>query len=537
MKSKRMILGGVLATIIVGVFIFWGPALRAENKADMAVQLQKLNQVIRAVRDQYVDEPDVAELLDGAIRGLLEELDPHSVYIPAEQQKRISETFRGEFEGIGIHYTIQNKWLTVVSPIPGTPSDRLGLRAGDRFTHIDGISAYGISSEEVQEKLRGPKGSTVDVTIARPGLEVPLEFEIVRDKIPIYSVAASFMMPDQETGYVRITQFTRLTTDEVRGAIDSLKSVGMQRMILDLRANPGGYLDQAWHVANLFLPDKDEMIVYTKGRTPRSNTEYYTTGEGAKNDFPLIVLINHGSASASEIVAGAIQDHDRGLIVGQVSFGKGLVQTPMELIDGSVVRITTARYYTPSGRMIQRPYNDGIAEYIMEGHDDIDPNAEIPADTTTREIFHTDGGRVVLGGGGITPDSTVLPERNNSQTAQLFSNRMYFEYATEYAAKHPELATDFQDFASNFHVTDAMLNEFKDLLEKREFKIDSTMWDEDLDFTKSTIRGELAGILFNDRDLYYLIRTQEDTQIKVAMSLFPQAEEIASLPSNPKPQE
>ena len=287
MKSKRMILGSVLAVLIVGTFIVWGPVSHAEGKADMTIQLQKLNQVMRAVRDEYVDEPDMAKLLDGAIRGMLEELDPHSVYIPAEQQKRISETFRGEFEGIGIHYTIQNKWLTVVSPIPGTPSDRLGIRAGDRFTHINGISAYGITSDEVQEKLRGPKDSTVDVTIARPGLEVPLEFEITRDKIPIYSVAASFMMPDQKTGYVRITQFTRLTTDEVENAIDSLKSVGMSRMILDLRSNPGGYLDQAWRVADLFLTEKDQMIVYTKGRTPRSNTEYYSTGHGAKKRFPL----------------------------------------------------------------------------------------------------------------------------------------------------------------------------------------------------------------------------------------------------------
>src|SRR3989339_633273 len=177
-----MILGSALAAVVAGVFLLWGPALQAENTADVPMQIQKLNQVMRAVRDQYVDEPDMSDLLDGAIRGMLEELDPHSVYIPAKDQERISETFRGEFEGIGIHYTIQNKWLTVVSPIPGTPSDRLGIRAGDRVTHIDGISAYGITNEGVQEKLRGPKGSTVDITVARPGLEVPLEFEIVRDK-------------------------------------------------------------------------------------------------------------------------------------------------------------------------------------------------------------------------------------------------------------------------------------------------------------------------------------------------------------------
>jgi carboxyl-terminal processing protease len=536
LKSKRMILGTVLAAIIAGGFLLWGPTLQAENTADVSMQLQKLNQVLRDVRSQYVDEPDVADLLDGAIRGLLEELDPHSVYIPAKEQERISETFRGEFEGIGIQYTIQNKWLTVVSPIPGTPSDRLGIRAGDRVTQIEGISAYGITNEQVQEKLRGPKGSTVDVTIARPGLEVPLEFEIVRDKIPIYSVAAAFMMPDKETGYVRITQFTALTESEVDRAVDSLKSIGMKQMLLDLRSNPGGYLDQAWKVADLFLPEADQMIVYTKGRTPRSNSEFLTTGRGAKNDFPLIVLINHGSASASEIVAGAIQDHDRGLVVGQVSFGKGLVQTPFPLADGSVVRITTAKYYTPAGRLIQRPYDKGIGEYIMEGRDDLDPNALV-ADTTKREVFHTDHGRVVYGGGGITPDSTVAPEKTNQQTAQLFSSRMYFEYASDYAAKHPELSRDFDEFASDFRVTDEMLDEFKELLKQREFEIDSTMWEEDLLFTRSTIRGELASLLFNNRDLYYLIRTQDDLQIQAAMGLFPEAEDLESLPSVAKAKE
>jgi len=527
----------VLGIMIVGSGLLWGPLLFADNPGDVNMQLNKLNYILRAVRDNYVEDPDAAKLLEGAIVGLLKELDPHSVYIPADQQKKIAEQFRGDFEGIGIQFTIQNDWLTVISPIPGTPADRLGIRAGDKITRIDGLSAYAISNEEVFEKLRGEKGTSVRVTIERPSVEVPLEFEIVRDKIPIYSVGASFMMPDNETGYVRINQFTSTTTDEVVTALDSLGAAGMQRLILDLRGNPGGYLDQAWRVADLFMPRKDMLLVYTKGRTGKSNSEFRSTGLGAKYDMPLVVLINHGSASASEIVAGAIQDHDRGLVVGQVSFGKGLVQTPYPMPDGSVVRITTARYYTPTGRLIQRPYDKGFAEYVMEGRDDDDPNAPDVAeqDTTPRETFKTDGGRVVYGGGGITPDSTVAPSKTNTLTAKLFSKRMYFEYASDYVVKHPNITPEHESFARDFMVSDEMLEEFKSMCSTREVEIDEPRWEQDLWFTKMQIKGEIAGLVFNNRDIYNLIRIQDDEQVQAALGMFEQAKSLASSSAKPRP--
>ncbi|RPH96360.1 S41 family peptidase [candidate division KSB1 bacterium] len=524
MKRMRIYVGTLVAVVIVGGLLLWGPMLRAEGE-NVNTQLAKLTYILRTVRDNYVESPDVSKMLDGAIRGMLEELDPHSVYIPPEDQKRISETFRGEFEGIGITFTIQNKWLTVVSPIPGTPSDRLGIRAGDRIIKINGVSAYGISNEQVFEKLRGPKGTSVDVSIARPGIQDPLDFTIIRDTIPIYSVAASFLMRDHQTGYVRINQFTSTTDREVEHALDSLKSQGMKRLLLDLRANPGGYLDQAWKVADLFMPRKDMKIVYTLGRTTRSNQEFFSTGRGAKYDFPVIVLINHGSASASEIVSGAIQDHDRGLIVGEISFGKGLVQTPYPLNDGSAVRITTARYYTPSGRLIQRPYDKGIAEYLLDDAN-VD-NPEIPADTTPRAVFHTDRGRTVFGGGGITPDSTIKSLYGTGTTARLFGQRLYFEYATEYATKHPELASNFDAFADKFEVTDAILAEVKALAIERKIEVKEEEWTKDLDIAKSNIKGELAGVLFNDRNLYHLVRIGDDPQVKTAMTLFNQAQQMA----------
>ncbi|MCC6477416.1 S41 family peptidase [bacterium] len=530
MKSNKFMTVAAFALCLIGATLFLSPVLRAENSSDVNMQLQKLNYILRAVRDNYVEEPDAAKLLEGAIEGMLKELDPHSVYIPAEEQAKITEQFRGDFEGIGIQFTIQKDWLTVISPIPGTPADRLGIRAGDRITHIDGVSAYGISNEEVFGKLRGEKGTSVGVTIMRPGLEVPLDFSIVRDKIPIHSVAASFVLPDKETGYVRISQFTSTTTDEVVSALDSLKRNGMKRLMLDLRGNPGGYLDQAWRVADLFMPRKDMLLVYTKGRTTRSDSEFRSTGIGAKYDMPVVCLINHGSASASEIVSGAIQDHDRGIIAGQVSFGKGLVQTPYPMPDGSVVRITTARYYTPAGRLIQRPYDKGFAEYVMEGRDEEDPNAEdaLEADTVKKEEFQTDAGRIVYGGGGITPDSTIVPRKTNSLTAKMFAQRLYFEYATDYVIKHPELGKDFEEFSTHFEVTEPMLGEYRKICESREIEIDEKLWEQDISFTKTQIRGEIAGLLFNNRDLYTLIRLQDDDQVQAALGLFEQARALTS---------
>jgi carboxyl-terminal processing protease len=534
-RSRNYYAMAVLGVMIVGAGLLWGPMLFADNPGDVNMQLNKLNYILRAVRDNYVEDPDAAKLLEGAIEGMLKELDPHSVYIPADQQKKITEQFRGDFEGIGIQFTIQNDWLTVISPIPGTPADKLGIRAGDRITKIDGLSAYAITNEEVFEKLRGEKGSTVRVTIERPSVEVPLEFAIVRDKIPIFSVGAAFMMPDKETGYLRINQFTSTTTDEVVSALDSLRDNGMQRLMLDLRGNPGGYLDQAWRVADLFMPRKDMLLVYTKGRTAKSNSEFRSTGIGAKYDMPLVVLINHGSASASEIVSGAIQDHDRGIVAGQVSFGKGLVQTPYPMPDGSVVRITTARYYTPTGRLIQRPYDKGFAEYVMEGRDDDDPNAlEIAEqDTTPREQFTTDGGRIVYGGGGITPDSTIAPAKTNTLTAQLFSKRMYFEFAQDYVNKHPNIEENADKFTREFQVTDQMLNDFKEMCVAEKVEIDEPRWEQDLWFTKSQIKGEIAGLVFNNRDIYNMIRIQDDEQVQAAMGLFDQAKALASSSSKP----
>lgn len=526
MKKERnwavVMVGGIL---LIGAGLLWGPSLWAEAQ-NINQQLGKLSYVLRVVRDVYVEEPDMGKLLDGAIRGLLETLDPHSVYIPADAQKRIKEQFQGEFEGIGIQFVIQNKVITVVSPIPDTPADRVGIRAGDRIIKIEGVSAYGISNEEVFQKLRGPKGTQVTVTISREGIPEPMDFMITRDKIPIHSVSAAILLGDEQTGYIRVMQFTAVTEEEVSRAMDSLRGVGMKRLILDLRGNPGGYLEQAWRVADLFIPQKGDTIVYTKGRIEKSEKTFLSTGRGKKYDLPLVVLISHGSASASEIVAGAVQDLDRGLVAGQTSFGKGLVQTPFDLPDGSVVRITTARYYTPSGRLIQRPYDKGLVDYIEEGRDD---DTVVEEDTTKREIFFTAAGRPVFGGGGIRPDTIILPDKASAQTFRIMSQRLFFEYASAYALKHPELSEDFRKFARDFLVTDQMLQDFRSLVESKNMKLDTAAWNEDAAFIKTTLRSEIASTLFNRREYYYAIQVRGDSQVNAALTLFDRAKEIAQL--------
>lgn len=525
MRERSWIWALFGVALLAGMGALWGPHLWA-GAQNVNMQLRKLTSVLHIVRDVYVEEPDMGELLDGAIRGLLEKLDPHSVYIPADAQKRIKEQFRGEFEGIGIQFVIQNKILTVVSPIPGTPADRLGIRAGDKIIRIEGISAYGITNEDVFQKLRGPKGTQVTVTIFREGIPDPMDFTITRDKIPIHSVSAAILLDDGQTGYIKIIQFTAVTEKEVSQGMDSLLTIGMERLILDLRGNPGGYLSQAWQVANLFIPEKGRTIVYTKGRVPKSNKVYASTGRGSRYDFPLIVLISHGSASASEIVSGAIQDLDRGLVVGQTSFGKGLVQTPFNLPDGSVVRITTARYYTPSGRLIQRSYDKGIADYIEKGRQD---ETVGDADTTDRVVFYTAAGRSVFGGGGIRPDTIVLPDKANRQTFQLMSKRLFFEYASDFALKHTELGEDFREFSREFQVTDEMIEDFRGLVESKDVELDTAAWNRDEAFIKTTLRGEIASTLFNRREYYYAIRVQGDSQVQTALTLFDRAEEIAHL--------
>ena len=354
MKSKFSI---PFVIIILAIGIVLGTQLDKIFSGDnLNGSIEKLDDVLTYTQKYYVEKVDTPKLVEAAIDGILSKLDPHSIYIPASEMQAVDESFRGDFEGIGIEFQIVNDTIVVVSPISGGPSEILGIKSGDRIVKIDGKDAIGFTNEKVIETLRGKAGTKVSVAIYRYGNPKLLNYEITRDKIPLHSVDTYFML-DNKTGYISLSRFSETTYDEVSDALKDLKNDGMKQLIFDLRGNPGGLLNQAVQVADLFISG-NKKIVYTKGRKTEFDEEYDASKPSPFENIPLIILVNNGSASASEIVSGAVQDWDRGLIVGETTFGKGLVQRQFDLPDNSAIRLTVSRYYTPSGRLIQRNYKN-----------------------------------------------------------------------------------------------------------------------------------------------------------------------------------
>jgi carboxyl-terminal processing protease len=496
-------------------------------------QVGKFNDVLNLTYKYYVDDVDSQKLTESAINGLLGQLDPHSVYIPASAMKKVTEDFQGSFEGIGIEYQVLNDTLLVVAPIVGGPSEALGIMSGDKIVKINDSSAVGITQDGVQKKLRGPKGSHVKVTIVRTGIKDNLEFDIARDKIPIYTVDASFMI-DSETGYINVNRFAATTHEEFMEALGKLEAAGMKRLVLDLRTNAGGYLEQAYKMVDELLP-KGKKIVYTKGRRPEFDEEYIASGAGRFQKIGLVVLVNNGSASASEIVAGAIQDWDRGLIVGETTFGKGLVQRQFDLKDGSAFRLTTARYYTPSGRLIQRPYDKDKLKYQREAFERDEQEGENISHEaekdSTRQRFKTMGGRIVYGGGGITPDYIVKSDRLNEYTVQLRSKLVFLQAADKYLDQHgtelrASYGKDSRRFVEEAEVTPQMLEDLKGIAQAKGITFNQELFDKDLRYVKAFTQAYVArGIWGNEGSAQVMLK--EDAQFKKAMSLFPEAEKIA----------
>ena len=355
MSFKSVKFPYLLFTAVIGIVlgVFLDKVFSEDNLRD---SIRKFNDVLTFTEKYYVEEVDTQKLVEAAINGMLNELDPHSVYIAPEQFTQVEESFRGDFEGIGIEFQVVNDTLTVVSAISGGPSEALGILSGDRIVKIEDASVIGISNDDVRKKLRGKAGSEVKVTISRVGVSKLIDYKIVRDKIPLYSVDTHFMI-NENTGYVSVSRFSETTYDELVDALEDLNKNKMNQLVIDLRGNPGGYLNQAVKISDLFISGK-KKIVYTEGRRKDFDEVYYAAESSKFEDIPLIILINRGSASASEIVSGAVQDWDRGLIVGETSFGKGLVQRQFDLPDNSALRLTISQYFTPSGRLIQRDYKN-----------------------------------------------------------------------------------------------------------------------------------------------------------------------------------
>jgi carboxyl-terminal processing protease len=369
----------------------------------------KLNNVLKYIEEEYVDTVIPGKLTDNAIITLLKGLDPHSIYIPAEEIQTINEPLEGNFSGIGVQFNIMNDTVVVISTIPNGPSALIGILPGDRIVKVNQVVVAGVkmNSEGIVKRLKGPEGTIVKVSIKRPGSKREVVYDIKRNKIPLYSIDVAYMLNDL-TGYIKISQFARTTSEEFYNAIEKLKNKGIKKLVLDLRGNGGGYLDAAINLSNQFLNEGD-LIVYTKGRS-KPREDFKATAVGTCKDIELVVLIDEYSASASEIFAGAIQDNDRGLIIGRRSFGKGLVQEQAMLSDGSAIRLTVARYYTPTGRCIQKPYNHGEDDYFKDLsyrylHGEFESRDSIHLNDSLK--YKTPKGKTVYGGGGIMPDIFV----------------------------------------------------------------------------------------------------------------------------------
>lgn len=521
MRNKKLFIPIFIVVIILSVIA--GMKIQnavSDDKVDE--QVRKFREVLNLTSRYYVDNIDTQKLTESAIKGMLEELDPHSIYISSDQLKRVNEEFQGSFEGIGVEFDVINDTLTVVSPISGGPSEKLGILAGDKIVKIDGASCIKISREDVPKKLRGPKGTEVRLSIVRYGLSDLLEFKVTRDKIPIYSVDASFMF-DNEIGYVKVSRFAATTYDEFMQSMIKLKGQGMKKVILDLRSNPGGYLEQAFRMASEFLP-AGKKIVYTKSRIKEFEENYNSSG-GSFSDIPLVLLVNEGSASASEIVAGAIQDWDRGIIVGETTFGKGLVQRQFDLSDGSALRVTTARYYTPSGRTIQKPYEGGKYKDAMKLDTLEGDNFSHDKDTkdTTRPVFKTFGGRTVFGGGGITPDYFQKLDTLTTYTVQLRRLNVIYEYTEKYmASNRKEIEskyTNYLEFKNGFSISQDMLDGLLNLAKSKGVELNSDSFEKDKEFLVTSLKAQIARDIWGNEG-YYALFMYSDEQVTKAVSLF-----------------
>ncbi len=499
--------------------------------------LLKYNDVLSYIDKYYVEDVDTHKLVEAAINGMLSKLDPHSVYIQPKQLENVEESFRGDFEGIGIEYQVVNDTLTVVSPITGGPSEALGILSGDRIIKIDDKGIIGISNDDVTKKLRGAAGTKVKVTIIRHGISTPQDYNITRDKIPIYSVDTHFMINDM-TGYVSVSRFSETTYDEVVKALNDLKAKGMKQLIFDLRGNPGGYMEQAVKISDLFLDGK-KKIVYTKSRRSEFDQSYYAGESSPFEKLPLILLVNKGSASASEIVSGAIQDWDRGLIVGETTFGKGLVQRQFTLSDNSALRLTISKYFTPSGRLIQRDYKkikDKDEYYSEAGNDSAKQgdNLNHSAESDSgRQVFKTNGGRIVYGGGGITPDYIIKSEDITDYTTELLKNNIFYLYVLHFLDENSskikaKYGNDFQGFLKDYTVSSDVINSFTKYATQKNIKLHENDVKKDYAYICARIKAQIARNFWKNEGWYPVI-LQTDNQFAKALTLFNEAKLLAKL--------
>lgn len=557
MRSNRIIIGAgaaVIFALFAGVQI--GTTLSSE---DVARSLKKLEDAFIVLEKRYVEDVDSDKLAISAIQGMLDDLDPHSIYIDESQIAAVNENFNASFEGIGIAYELIPdddgvNVLSVLNVLPGGPSEEVGLQSGDKIIAVDGKSALGFTDAQVKENLKGPRGTKVVVTVRRPGVSSELRFEITRDAVAIVTLDTAYMV-DSQTGLIRLNRFARTTYDEFKKALRELKQNGMKRLILDLRQNSGGYMEMAIDISDEFLTE-GQVIVSQRGRSAEDHQTFRARSGGLWEKEPLIVLVDGSSASASEIVAGALQDHDRALIVGRRTFGKGLVQKQYRIAGGSVLRVTVARYYTPSGRLIQTPYKNGdrddyyLSKADLRHSDGAKSSASLLSEVADSLKYRTDSGRLVIAGGGIIPDFIVAIDSLSELSRAIIGRSLENEFIREMIDHH---AAQLQDtwgdnragFLNNFEIDANLSNEFLDFLASRDILIgdrilegpesdESTLqqfteeeWSESRVFLHTLLKGRLATRLY-DRSAFYPVYGKIDHLLNESLTLWSYSQELAA---------
>jgi carboxyl-terminal processing protease len=530
MRSSRFLTFAGLVIIFCAVAGgFWGrSALVAQDQ--IPDQYKVFTSALGAIEDNYVGEYESDRLVYSAISGLLQTLDPHSSFMDPRSFAQMRERQEGRYYGLGITINVVDGDVTVFSVFEGSPAHQKGLRRGDVIAKIEGEDAKGWTSEQAVSRLRGPKQSSVNISIRRAGFDGLIDLAVTRDEVHIPTVPAAVML-DATTGYLKLQDFGENTDQELGKALEALTKQGMQRLVFDLRGNPGGALDQAIRVSNRFLP-KGDLIVYTRGRVPNSDQDYRATEQSDYLRLPMITLVNRSSASASEIVSGALQDHDRSLIVGETTFGKALVQSVYRVAEGAGAAITTARYYTPSGRLIQRPWDVGFDEYLTYTWREQDGNkVHKPED-----LKYTDAGRKVYSGGGVEPDRRFDGPSdgfNPTRFGRTIAARNLFDtYAQQFTRKGDTRVQrrggQVRELSADFEITDEMLAEFKKLVQQSPIPFDETAWNTDIEFIKAMIHREIDVDLFGVAAAYKNL-ARYDPQMKFALTLFPEAQQLLNM--------
>ena len=493
--------------------------LQAQEKKNNQTPLRKLSLAQYAIANLYVDETDENKLVESAIIGMLEELDPHSTYSNPEEVKKMNEPLQGNFDGIGIQFNMAEDTLFVIQPVSGGPSEKVGIRAGDRIVMVNDTLIAGVkmSTEDIMRRLKGPKGTKVNVKVVRRGVDEQLSFTIERDKIPVYSLDASYMITPR-IGYIKINRFGATTHAEFMEALASLKGQGMQDLILDLQGNGGGYLNAAIDIADEFL-GQGELIVYTEGRrNPRR--DFFAKGNGKHQQGKLVVLVDEFSASASEIVAGAVQDQDRGMVVGRRTFGKGLVQRPIDLPDGSMIRLTVARYYTPAGRCIQKPY-ESAEQYNADLIERYNRGEMMSADSIhfpdSLKCTTLKKGRTVYGGGGVMPDyfvpvDTTLYTKYHSQLSNKgVLLKVHFQLIDAHREEWTQKYADYGVFSQKFELTNKMMKQLIAEGEKEGIKYDEEQYKKSESLIKLQLKALVARDLWGMNEYYHTINVVNES--------------------------